>query len=59
MKSRTTSQKEMNAVDALAKIRALLGAAQFLTSGDDEREAMLELLGLAEDVAVRVLEAEA
>ena len=44
------------AMDALTKIAALLNAAQWLTSTDEEECLMLELIGAAEDVARRTLE---
>lgn len=53
--TRPVTQREMNAVDALVKIKAILSAAMFLTSDDQERDAQTELIGIAEDVATRAL----
>lgn len=49
------SKNEITAVDALAKIVALLNAAQLLTSTKEESALMLEIIGAAEDVAQRAL----
>ncbi|MBM7342729.1 hypothetical protein OMR58_16215 [Erwinia sp. INIA-01] len=54
--TRPVTQREMNAVDALEKIKAILNAALFLTSSRHEKDAQTELIGIAEDVATRVLE---
>lgn len=48
--------KKNNALDALEKIRVLLQAALFLNENAQERKASQELVGLAEDAAVRALE---
>ena len=49
----TTPRRDTAAMDALAKIQALLGAAQFLTYNDEEQAVMFELLSIAEEVAIR------
>lgn len=46
----------LDAIDALNKVRAILNAAMYLTSTEEEKEAGLELIGIAESVAARVLE---
>lgn len=51
-----TLNKGIKAIDALSKIQSLLSAAQWLTSSQEETELQLELLNIAETVAVRVLE---
>ena len=56
MKSESKAMRNTSAQDALGKITALLNAAQFLTSTQEEKELMLELIGAAEDVATRALE---
>lgn len=56
MKSESKTAHDLAARDALSKITALLNAAQFLTSTQEEKELMLELIGAAEDVATRALE---
>lgn len=53
---RPVTQREMNAVDALGKIKAILSAAMFLTSDDQEKDVQIELIGIAENVATRALE---
>ena len=53
--TRTDTHARNEAIDALIKVRAILNAAMFLTSTDEETEARLELLGIAERVAARVL----
>ena len=47
---------DIDAIDALVKIRAILVAAGLLTANSDETALMYELLSAAEDVATRVLE---
>lgn len=54
--TRPVTQREINAVDALVKIRAILGAAMVLTTDDQETDAQIELIGIAENVAARALE---
>lgn len=56
MKSESKATHNLAAQDALTKITALLKAAQWLTSTEDEKGLMLELIGAAEDVATRALE---
>lgn len=55
--NRTDTHVKNDALDALEKIRVILQAALFLTSTSSEQEASIELVGLAEEVAIRVLEA--
>lgn len=52
------TNRGIEALDALGKIRALLSAAQFLTGSQKETELMLDLMNLAEETAARVLEGE-
>ncbi|MBU4682728.1 hypothetical protein KC222_11960 [Cedecea davisae] len=59
MKGITKKEHELVAMDALMKITALLNAAQLLTANEDESQAALELIGLAEDVAHRAMEGKA
>lgn len=54
--TRPVTQLEISAVDALAKIKAILSAARFLTSDGNERDVQVDLLDIAEEVATRVLE---
>ncbi|PHH48675.1 hypothetical protein [Pluralibacter gergoviae] len=56
MKNESKTARDLAAQDALTKITALLKAAQWLTSTEDEKGLMLELIGAAEDVATRALE---
>ncbi|HID4130313.1 TPA: hypothetical protein ACXE8V_000598 [Pluralibacter gergoviae] len=56
MKQKAINKSDTAAQDALTKITALLKAAQWLTSTEDEKGLMLELIGAAEDVATRALE---
>lgn len=56
MDKKTT--KQINAIDALAKVRALLAAATYLTANSKEKELMCELMHTAEEVATRVLEGD-
>lgn len=56
MKQKAINKSDTAAQDALTKITALLKAAQWLTSTEDEKGLMLELIGAAEDTATRVLE---
>ncbi|HAT2608029.1 TPA: hypothetical protein I8235_000966 [Kluyvera intermedia] len=50
-------QQGNDAIDALHKIASLLNAALHLNTKDDtEHSAMAELIGIAEDVANRVIE---
>lgn len=56
MNSKPQTARDLAAQDALTKITALLKAAQWLTSTEDEKGLMLELIGAAEDVATRALE---
>ncbi|EMM6764525.1 hypothetical protein ROS60_004850 [Pluralibacter gergoviae] len=56
MNSKPQTAHDLAAQDALTKITALLKAAQWLTSTEDEKGLMLELIGAAEDVATRALE---
>mgnify|MGYP000880619163 CR=1 FL=1 len=55
MKTNQKTAQESAALDALTKISALLNAAQWLTSTEEESSLMLELVGVAEDVATRTL----
>lgn len=55
--TRTDIHIKNDAIDALEKIRVILQAALYLTTTDSERDASIELMGLAEEVAIRVLEA--
>lgn len=55
MSTPTRSKKEITAIDALNKIAAMLSTAQLLTSTKEESELMLELVGIAESVALRTL----
>ncbi len=51
------TQRGIDAIDALHKIAALLNAALFLNTKDEiEHSTMTELIGIAEDVAKRVIE---
>lgn len=56
MSAPARSKKEITAIDALTKIAAMLSTAQLLTSTKEESELMLELVGVAEDVALRALD---
>ncbi|EQB4442710.1 hypothetical protein ACYKEA_000388 [Pluralibacter gergoviae] len=56
MRNNSKTKHDLVAQDALTKITALLKAAQWLTSTEDEKGLMLELIGAAEDVATRALE---
>ena len=47
---------DIDAIDALVKIRTMLAAAGLLTANSDETALMYELLSAAEDVATRALE---
>ncbi|MGA8120380.1 hypothetical protein [Rouxiella badensis] len=55
--TRTDTHFKNDAIDALEKIRVILQAALFLTATDSERDVSLVLMGLAEEVAICVLEA--
>ncbi len=59
MKQVYKNPQELVAMDALMKITALLNAAQLLTANEDEMQAALELIGLAEDVAHRAMDGKA
>ena len=56
--SRTDTHARNDAIDALNKVRAILNAAMYLTSTEEETEAGQELIGIAERVAARALEGE-
>ncbi len=54
----TDTHARNDAIDALIKVRAILNAAMYLTSTDEETEAGLGLIAIAESVAARALEGE-
>ncbi|AVR02999.1 hypothetical protein [Pluralibacter gergoviae] len=56
MRNNSETKHDLVAQDALTKITALLKAAQWLTGNEEEKGLMLELIGAAEDVAIRALE---
>ncbi|WP_157861808.1 hypothetical protein [Erwinia tasmaniensis] len=54
---RTDTHAKNDAIDALEKIKILTEAALFLTHNDTGRDAQSELIGVINDLAIRVLEA--
>ncbi|CAY72351.1 hypothetical protein [Erwinia pyrifoliae] len=54
---RADTHAKNDALDALEKIKILTEAALFLTHNDTERDAQSELIGVINDLAIRVLEA--
>ncbi|CCG85429.1 hypothetical protein [Erwinia piriflorinigrans] len=55
--TRTNTHIKNDAIDALEKIRILTEAALCLTENKTERSAQAEMIGIVQDLATRVLEA--
>ncbi|WP_168404378.1 hypothetical protein [Erwinia amylovora] len=54
---RADTHAKNDALDALEKIKILSEAALYLTHNEIERDAQSELIGVVNDLAIRVLEA--